>query len=177
MPRLFIGFKIEDEDGHNLIATITNSIKDLPNNIRWTFDGNFHITSHFMPNCDKKLIPNLELAMCDAIDNQDERIIAIEQIGLFPQYGSTLCAAFVVPNKLVMGVYGSLQTHLERLAIPVEKRNYTPHITLARGIPKDNKFDSISVDYNIKLNSLVLYESRPLRSGSYYEALSVVNLP
>lgn len=174
MARLFIGFKIEDSDAHHLISLIKHSEQTLPNSIRWSLDGNFHITSHFMPNCDEKYIPDLESAMHDVLGKKHHNTILVDTIGLFPQYKSTLCAAFVSPHRLIMNVHNQLKMHLERLSIPVESRQYIPHITLARGFAKNGSFETISANYNIQLNALILYESHLQEGGSKYVPLLTV---
>ncbi len=176
MPRLFIGFKIADQDGHCLINSVKDANLKLDQNIRWTMPGDFHITSHFMPHCTADLIPNIKHAMQEAVQGLARAVISIDKIDLFPQYGSTLCAAYVSSNPLIISIHKRLSISLEKLGVAIETLNYKPHITLARGLAQHDPFKAIAFNAKIKLDSLILYESSAKTIGPRYTPLYIAKL-
>lgn len=176
MRRLFIGFKVSEEDGHRLIASVIDSKITITPKIKWTKPNNFHVTSHFLGEVDTAIIEQL-CATVQAIGKTLSQIrIQIFKIGYFPQYKSRLLAAYVEPNQALTRAYTLLQTDLQAIGIPTENRHYHPHITLARSLDKSIIYDDISINYAVNLNQFIVYESCLGLDGSDYIPLTTICL-
>ncbi|PHQ78825.1 MAG: RNA 2',3'-cyclic phosphodiesterase [Coxiella sp. (in: Bacteria)] len=160
--RLFIGFSISDDDGRALIAHVKNSNPALSPSIKWTIDGNFHVTSHFLGETDEAAIP----AICEAMDNLvvDQKSTAIEvtKLANFPQGKARLLAAYIAPNTLLTSIH-------QQLVSSHQQQAYLPHITLARGLAKTDKVQIEVTSYNLSLTHLLLYESFVIPTGAPYK--------
>lgn len=171
--RLFFGFIIDNAIGHDLIAKVSVENNAATNRIRWTIDGNFHVTTHFLGDVDEAQIPFLIEALQAIAAAQQSISTTVEKIGFFPQYRSRLVAAYVENNTVIMKIYRELGAKLDQLDVHFDQKNYIPHITLARTIDKIMNNDKLLNNYKIELNQLALYESVLGKNGSQYIPISV----
>ena len=168
MKRLFIGFKVEPIQGQTLISIVKEQKPELDSGIRWTIDGNFHVTSHFLGDTETDKVPAIISAMHAATKNTRSIHIQIEKIALFPHYKSTILAAYIAPNDILRQIHDALPF--------TDKHEYSPHITLTRGLKKNNKIPEIAVNYSINLNQFILYDSQPTQLGSIYTPIETILL-
>lgn len=172
--RLFIGFVISDDIGHQLIASARAHYGAVVDALRWTRDGNFHITSHFLGSVEQSQISVLEAGLHRVAENKPIIETTIEKIGAFPQYQSSLLAAYIKANSLILDIFNELKPVIKPVTRHTDHYGYIPHITLARGL--DSLADTVKIVTNIKLNHLALYESFPDKLGSTYSPLVTVKL-
>lgn len=174
--RLFIGFMISDTVGHQLISKVKQHKHCITPGIRWTINGNFHITSHFLGDTDEDKIHQIITALQLVTVSKSATTIIIHKIATFPQYKSRLLAAYIQPNNMVSKVFNELKVYLNALNIGLDKRDYIPHITLARNFSNDMTEVGLVNDFTIKINKLALYESIQSPSGSHYIPLFTTKL-
>ena len=174
--RLFIGFMISDEVGRQLIIEAKQQQAFLTGGIRWTIDGNFHVTSHFLGDINETDIPQVTTALQSVVAGKPAPTITIDKISPFPQYGSRLLAAYLKTNRIINSIFNELMPHFNALKVRSDNHSYTPHITLARGLDKGVSSDKILNNFVIKINQLALYESLLSPTGSNYLPISIANL-
>jgi 2'-5' RNA ligase len=176
MKRIFIGFKVANSDGKQLISDMQHSNNSLIDGIKWTLLGNFHVTSHFIGELEAEKIEVLSAAIKEIGKNLQSTTISIDKIGCFPHFKSRIIAAYVASNPILTTAYEALSTALEIAGVTAELRDYKPHITLARGLKKNAELTDITSNYSCLLKQFILYESAPQEGGSRYIPLTTVEL-
>lgn len=168
--RLFIGFPVLDADGRWLKAQVLNHNHTLTSSIRWTIDGNFHITSVFLGDIECALLPKIIESINLVSEGQLKTAVLISKIANFPHYKSKLLAAYITPSDCLDRFYCSLTAQLSSL-IRLKHPDYQPHITLARGLLNEDELEIESINYKINLTHLVLYESIMQNTINKYQML------
>jgi 2'-5' RNA ligase len=88
---------------------------------------NLHLTLHFIGGVDAACVP----ALVAACDTEPVRCtLTLDRPELWPNHCAVLCASELPPA--LDALHQSLARILRSLALPVEKRPFRPHVTLAR---------------------------------------------
>jgi len=125
MPRLFTGIQLPGD----IVARLTMLCFGLPE-ARWIEPSNFHITLTFIGDIDNQQA----ISVASSLENIDHHQFPLSLHGL-DFFGSKK------PRLLYAKIRGSdplsclQQKHnqlIRQLGLPVEKRNFVPHVTLAR---------------------------------------------
>ncbi len=126
MPRLFIAIPMPEEVAIDLERMATG----LPG-ARWTDPDDFHLTLRFVGEVDNPTFEELGEALTSVQAPPFE--LALKGLGVFPPRGE--------PHTLWVGVEDAepllaLKRRIDRvvrsLGIPDERRNFHPHVTIAR---------------------------------------------
>lgn len=126
MPRLFIAIPMPEEVAIDLERMSTG----LPG-ARWTDPDDFHLTLRFVGEVDNPTFQELGEALASIQAPPFE--LALKGLGVFPPRGEphTLWVGVEDPEPLL-----ALKRRIDRvvrsLGIPDERRNFHPHVTIAR---------------------------------------------
>jgi RNA 2',3'-cyclic 3'-phosphodiesterase len=123
--RLFTGLSLPPHIIANLEALV-RKLSPQPQ-LRWTVRANLHITTKFIGEWPEDRIPELTSAL-EEMPRGGPIQIALEGLGCF----SHALIARVLPSPELGALAGKTESALGRLGVPVEKRAYNPHVTLAR---------------------------------------------
>ncbi|MBP0582509.1 RNA 2',3'-cyclic phosphodiesterase [Labrys sp. LIt4] len=125
MPRLFTALEVPPIIGMKL-STLRGGLPGA----RWIDVENYHITLSFIGDIDDGLARDV----AEALDGVRRPIVDIVVDGLDAFGGSRPKSvhARVLPNPALMELQAVQERLLRRLGVPIENRQYTPHITLAR---------------------------------------------
>ncbi len=129
--RLFVALEIPSAVRENL-ASLLASMRTITNEPRWVRVENLHVTLKFLGEVADGKVDAVRSALREI---RSDKYVALEfrGLGFFPneKYPRVFWAAMgASPNlkTLAAGIEGVM----EKLGIPREKREFSPHLTLAR---------------------------------------------
>ena len=131
--RLFIALNFSPEVRLGLRA-LRDELRSLSSRGNFTTDDNLHLTLAFLGECGAmqadRAIEALDAADFEPLD------IWIERVGRFRRDGGggDIWWAGVRDNKLLSSVQGALTDRLSSAGFALDKRRYSPHITLGREV-------------------------------------------
>jgi 2'-5' RNA ligase len=176
--RSFLAFELPLEI-KNVVARVSEELRQSTLNARWVKVDNIHLTVVFMGNIETEDIPAIAggvKEVCQAFGAFD---LSLKGIGCFPNRRN--------PRVLWLGLDGdlepmsefrdALQGHLADFGIKEEKRKFKPHLTLGRfRKPKktDSKENQLLSKYEdisssvCSLKELILFKSNLKPTGAVY---------
>ncbi len=175
--RLFTAIDLPDAVLKNLDALV-RFLRPLAR-IKWSRAGNLHITTKFIGDWPDNRLDELVTALGE-IEPPGEIPIAVEQLGWFPNPRSPrVFWAGVEAGDELAELAARTETATARLGVPVERRPYSPHLTLARikGAAElgalRKAIDGTEAEFgSFRAEKFFLYESRLEPGGSVYTKLA-----
>ncbi len=125
MPRLFTALEVPP-----LIGMTLSTLRGGLPGARWIDVENYHITLSFIGDIDDGLARDVAEAL-DGIRRPSVDIV-VDGLDAFGGARPKSVYARVVPTAPLMELQASQERLLRRLGVPIENRQYTPHVTLAR---------------------------------------------
>lgn len=136
---------------------------------------NFHITLAFIGHCHHAQLPALSEALFSL--KQTPNHITVEHFGSFKRKGSEMVWLSVVKEPELLALHKQLFTLLTRSGFELEKRKYTPHITVGRNVVMQNPLSELMISpFDIPIRSIALMESKTVGGLLVYEALEEIFL-
>jgi 2'-5' RNA ligase len=129
--RLFIGINFNDDTGSGLLA-LRDELRGKSQRGNFSHPENLHLTPAFLGECDQKQLAAAKSAM-DTVDFAPFDV-TIEQIGNFR---GDLWWAGCKATQQLLSVRRTLSDNLRQEGFALEKRRYSPHITLGRQVATD----------------------------------------
>lgn len=164
--RLFIAATFDDEVTDRYVA-IQNQLKNLGATGRFTPRENLHMTLAFIGEYGD---PN---KVMDVIDASALRPVTLRPEGL--SYFREMYLLRYEQNPGLTAYVRRLRRALEEAAIPFDKKNFMPHITLARGVNfangAPNALPAITPDLGVTVEGISLMKSERGRNGMIYTEL------
>lgn len=183
MKRIFFGIPVSDLEGKSIQEAIS-SLKKEWERVRWIPTENWHITVHFLGEVDESLLPSL-ITTVETMTNRFQSFsLKGNKIAEFPPevshsnrgMTSSMLALYLNKNKDLDHLFEIFNEITNRLNLPLEKYAFIPHITLAK-FKQPLPITSILLDhFNLKVETLILYESRSDEKGSHYVPLKTFKL-
>ena len=184
MKRIFIAIRIIPEK--SLLSMISSYKLGLKgDNIKWTDDSNMHITLVFIGDTPEERIREIDTILKEVCSGSGEFELVISGSGVFKSIKD--------PRVLWTGiVYSEEMNRLQKILVrklrengtELEKRPYSPHLTLGR-IKKINDPDKLitlldeywdHVTQRVKVSEIILYESILHPEGPIYKPLGKYSL-
>ena len=132
--RLFIAINFTNKTRSQLLA-LCDELRGKSERGRYSLPENLHLTLIFLGDCDAKQTATVK-SVIDAA-NFEPFEITIDCVGRFRRNGGDLWWAGVRENKVLSELHRSLAFALCSNGFILEKRKYSPHITLAREVRTD----------------------------------------
>lgn len=132
--RLFVAFDLPG-DVRRAIGESIERLNPVCRDARWMRPENMHVTVKFIghvPDDDAQRIDGIRAALA-GIHSEQPVEMRFRGTGFFPSARSLRvlwCGIEASPNLTPLA--GDLDRALEPLGVPIEKRGYVPHLTLAR---------------------------------------------
>jgi 2'-5' RNA ligase len=176
--RLFVAVEVPDDVKAHLAEVVAPFRGRIPLG-RWTQESSWHVTIKFLGNTWPRLVDEVRTAMATTASETEPFPSALTEIGVFasPTRARVVWAGLADPEKRLASAARRLDDLLEDFFVP-EKRELTPHLTLARLTPPRNirEFAPELVGLGVAsrefpVDSLVLYRSHLSPKGATYEAL------
>jgi RNA 2',3'-cyclic 3'-phosphodiesterase len=152
--------------------------------LRWSRVENLHITTKFIGEWPENRIGELKNAL-NAVPRLGPFPVSLRSLGWFPNpHSPRIFWISIQGGEALRTLASAIDTSLEPLGIALEKRPYTPHLTLARVDPGDHIAELRrqvaqlpQTDWgSFEAQAFHLYESRPGPSGSSYSRLHSLSL-
>ena len=132
--RLFIAINFSSDTRSRLLA-LRDDLRARSERGRFSLPENIHLTLAFLGECDAKQAAATKAVM-DALAFRPF-IIEIEQVGRFKRDGGDIWWAGVADNKPLIDYQRELTDKLITVGFTLDKRKYSPHITLGREVVTD----------------------------------------
>lgn len=177
--RTFVSVSIPKEIV-NIQSMLKSTIEPKGVKVRWVMNGKMHLTLKFLGNTTQGSIDNLNEALFNAVKSAKVINLSISGTGAFPEKGR--------PNVLWLGIKGdidelkqltvNINNSLEPLGFITEKRDFLPHVTIARIKSNQKKIPNISNYLNttftelpMKIVKISLMQSESFSKGTFYTIL------
>ena len=136
MVRLFIAVEIMQPDVLARITVLQDSLKGTKG-LRLVQPNLLHFTLHFLGNTPVTRINDVQTCI-ETIDTDDFHI-TLRGCGVFPhnRRPRVLWIGVTSGREMLITLQQQLKTVLQKFEFPVERREYSPHLTLARIKKKD----------------------------------------
>lgn len=149
--------------------------------VRPVKEGQLHLTLHFLGDVPAGEVPRLTNAVADIVFSPFT--LSITGVGRFPPKGrASVLWAGVSPCPALLDLHRTLGEALTAAGHAIERRPYTPHVTLARLTPQADR--DLPARYladhadlrlpEITVSSFVVYESQRHNGGSRHIPLARV---
>lgn len=134
--RAFFCLDLDDEIKAGLKRQM-GPLKGLPVNVKWVAPENLHITMIFLGDVGDGLVPDLEVAAQQALEEtglQGPVNVTLDRLGAFPHVHKprVVWAGCTNDPKPVKRLAKALERALEPLGFEPEDRPFTTHVTLGR---------------------------------------------
>jgi len=164
----------------NIQSMLKSTIEPKGVKVRWVMNGKMHLTLKFLGNTTEGSIDNLNEALFNVVKSAKVINLSISGTGAFPVKGR--------PNVLWLGIKGdidelkqltvNINNSLEPLGFITEKRDFLPHVTIARIKSNQKKIPNISNYLNttftelpMKIVKISLMQSESFSKGTFYTIL------
>ena len=164
----------------NIQSMLKSTVDPKGVKVRWVMNGKMHLTLKFIGNTTQGSIDNLNEALFNAAKSAKVINLSISGTGAFPVKGR--------PNVLWLGIKGdidelkqltvNINNSLEPLGFITEKRDFLPHVTIARIKSNQKKIPNISNYLNttftelpMKIVKISLMQSESFSKGTFYTIL------
>ena len=129
--RLFIAINLNGETKDRLLA-LRDEIYSKSSEGNFCMPDNLHLTLVFLGECDVKQTACVK-SILDATDFKPFDLV-VERVGRFKRNGGDIWWAGVRENKILTDLQRNLTEGLCARGFTLDKRAYSPHITLGREV-------------------------------------------
>jgi RNA 2',3'-cyclic 3'-phosphodiesterase len=125
MPRLFSGIEIPVA-----VARKLTLVRAGLNGARWIDRENYHVTLRFLGDVDGTRARDFALILGDIVASPFE--LRLDTLGSFGGRKPRAIFAAVTPSNALKSLQRAHERAARAAGLPPERRNYTPHVTVAR---------------------------------------------
>lgn len=174
--RLFVAATLPVELLQSLAAA-TSELRSRFREARWVPLENQHVTLKFVGWLPAAQLDEAEAIVARAAEDRSPAVISLQGLGAFPSQRRmrVLWAGLHDPSDTLAATARALDLAFEPLGVPVEQRDFSPHLTLARfrtPVPAVEPLPDLSLSRSdFRLASVELYSSRLSPRGARYEIL------
>lgn len=182
MPRLFVAVSPPAD----VLTAVEEAVAPARKSMvgpRWTTEDQWHLTLQFLGQVEDDVVSDVSRAL-DGVSQIQPFAVRLGGGGAFPRVprGRVIWLGVVEGAKGLGVLAGRVNQALEPVGFEAEKREYHPHLTLARlKVPGDvtpavEALGEEPVGPAFVVSEVVLYESRLSPKGARYEAMGAVAL-
>ncbi|HDD57625.1 MAG TPA: RNA 2',3'-cyclic phosphodiesterase [Thermoplasmatales archaeon] len=181
----FRGFIAVDIDCFQSILEFMENLKRVPARLKIVEPENIHLTLKFLGNTGEEMLSEIEEIMKEAVKDISPFTMNVENVGVFPSESYIKIIWIGTENKReLISIADRLNEMLQSLGYKREKREFSPHITVARVKRTIDKKILLSLlkEYKgkhfgeLKVDSIKLKKSVLTPSGAIYSTLKEVKL-
>jgi len=182
--RLFIAIELPLELRKKLYRAGCEIAESVPS-VRPVKPEAIHLTLHFLGEIADDLVPILSGMITEVAGSQGQFTTSIRGLGYFGRRSlPTVMWAGVEPAAGLLGLQKGLAAGLAGLSVPVDQREYHPHITVARvkpgravkSLPRLLEDKSDEEFGRIEVKSVSLMKSTLSSDGAFHEGLAAARL-
>jgi RNA 2',3'-cyclic 3'-phosphodiesterase len=187
--RLFFGIELSENIKYYLEA-FEKSLKSVCSpSVKWVNPDNIHLTLKFLGNVELRKIDSIIIAAEKAVLGVSPFQLKLSGVGVFPDLNNIQVIWTGLEGELdkLRGIQSKLETELNILGFPYDKRRFQAHLTLARVSEKTKYAEKqilsdmiseakIAGDISFKVDSISLIQSFLTRTGAIYNRLSEIKM-
>lgn len=172
MKRLFIALTLED-DALPPLRGIHAAIGSWESLLKMVPPENYHLTLKFLGNCDDDLARKIESGFGSLTIASGMIPFTLRGIGTFPNIkrASVIWCGLKTDRDAVQAVCGEIERFASAFGFKEEKRDFVPHLTLAR-VRKGRKLSGEIAGYIEKNRETVFGESSLRRVALFSSQLT-----
>jgi 2'-5' RNA ligase len=157
--------------------------------VKWVDPGGVHLTLKFLGGVDAAKIPPITAAVAEAAKGVPPFSLKVEGLGAFPNLRRVQVVWVGVSGEVdkLASLQQRVESNLAELGFAVEKRRFTPHLTLARvrdqasptereGLGQLITGTQFEGSHSFPVTELSLMRSQLTREGALYSRLSAAAL-
>ena len=171
--RLFIALNLNQDTRSRLLA-LRDALQAQSKQGRYSAPENLHLTLAFLGECSDRQAAAAKAAM-DATAFEPLSV-AIDCVGRFKRGGKDLWWAGVRRDKPLIDLQGRLSRKLTGAGFSLEKRKYSPHITLGRDVVTDSEPWPIEA-FGETVRCMELMKSEQIKGKMVYTPIHEVPRP
>ena len=184
MIRTFIAVRIEPVMIHK-ISEVQSQLQENLTGIRWVAEANLHFTLKFLGSVEDKKVAQIMQALEEALRLVQCFSLLGKGIGVFPNIMRARVLWIGLQSQGLHRIAEGVETALEPLGFPRERRDFAPHLTLGRwrnpGLQPQKLKEQIErwQDYDFgqsKVDNVILFQSVLKPNGAVYSPLGVIHL-
>ena len=165
--RLFIAINFNDATRAQLLG-LRDELRSRSEHGRFSTPENLHLTLAFLGECDGKQTAAAKNAM--SATHFESFDISIERVGRFKRYGGEIWWAGVQMSKPLSDLHGALTDNLIAAGFTLEKRKFSPYITLGREV-ETNTAPRQTPAFGETVESIELMKSERINGKLTYTAI------
>jgi 2'-5' RNA ligase len=166
--RLFIAINFNDDTRSNLVF-LRDELRSHSKSGNFTAAENLHLTLAFIGECDQKQANIVSTIIKETLF--DPFPITIERLGRFKRDGGDLWWAGIKASNPIQNLQSDLTDKLINAGFVLDKRKYTPHITLGRKIVTETVPWNIA-PFDETVTSIELMQSENIKGKLTYTIVS-----
>ena len=184
MRRTFIAIKIDP--GNRLLQAYTKLQNELKNEkIKWVDRDNFHVTLFFLGDTDEEKIGQVKQSLAGLVPVFEAFDINLHGMGVFKNMQKPrVLWAGIHDFEPLQRIKQSVDQKMSQLGYTPDKREFRPHLTLARikWIEDKSKLEHLLLEYEqqqwqkTRISELIYYESKLKQSGPVYTPIEKFSL-
>jgi 2'-5' RNA ligase len=176
--RSFIALEFDDELKSRL-DFIQRKLKYSSSKGSWINSNNFHMTLKFLGEIDSNHIDDIG-RLLDNISGRFNPIrLSFDELGVFRNGGEIRVLWIGTKGEIdiLNNLYKELENEMLNLGFKKEKREFKPHITLARNVVFDKKLFEVKelidkdLNYNFVLDRITLMKSEEIMKKRIYSQI------
>lgn len=174
--RIFIAILLK-QNIINQLVNIKHQAFDLAVEGKYTSDTNFHITLHYIGECDELMTKRIRSAM-NLIDCESFKTYGLS-LNLFKRHKKKKVLYLgVEKNSSLLDCHHQVVSQLKQIGIEINTCEYTPHITIGRQVVIDDQMvDQLEVSkLEIQVDCIHVMESKRVDNHLVYESIYKVKL-
>lgn len=181
--RTFIGVDFSKRLKEQIIETQTY-LKSISKKGRWKYIDNFHLTLKFLGEISYEDVDKIKEVLTKNLKGFLPFTLKISSCGYFKGNGN-LRVVYLKPEgnlEKLNSLFNIIEEALFSIGFKKEKREYTPHITIAQDVVLDSSFDQFrnyveNYDFDeVKVDSVILFLSEEIDRKRVYTPLFEVKL-
>ncbi len=175
--RAFIAIELP-ESVKSFLVKISAELKLCGGPVKWVRPEGIHLTLKFLGSVPSDLLPRIHEAALPLFREQKPTQLHVSGLGAFPHLRRprVVWAGLEDPAGVLSPLVNSLETVLEPLGFPKEKRPFNPHLTLGRFKSNEKSSELIEairqkmdiVGPSFVADHAILFESVLKPSGAEY---------
>ncbi len=181
--RCFIALEFPPEIKSSIYKSLKREIKDKPE-LKWVSEENLHITLKFLGEVPDKKVPAIADQLEKIFKGDRKFKIKLGGVQAFLDRGEVrvLWIGVEKGEDDIKKCANELERSLSKMGFKKEKREFVPHLTIARARKHSRKRfkpDDFDIELNLPdfyVDEIVLFKSTLTPSGPIYEKVKVVKL-
>jgi len=183
--RTFIAIDL-DKGIKEALSALIDQLKERSKNIRWIRREAMHLTLKFLGEIKEEKVPETENTLEKVVRNYQPFSLKIKGTGYFPlkKKSPRVLWTGVEADETLPSLQQKLESELEKIGFPREKREFHPHLTLGRVKVPSSVQETVRelerhkelVFGEMTVNKITFFQSILKPSGAEYKALSEYQL-